>query len=97
MAEANERIVIEMTTAGRIRLDGQIQAQMEAKDYKACDYRTLDLGFELPITWPADPHLEVTLAQLVALAQKLDMRIVLNDPMAQARHRAGDYGNLKGD
>jgi len=85
MAEANELVVIEMTTAGRIRLDGQIQSAMEAHGYAPYDYDALDLGFHLPAHWPGDAECEVTQAQLIVLAKKLNLRVVNNDPMVQIR------------
>ena len=95
MADENEIVKIEMTTLGRVQLGEQILAQMEAKGFKAYDYRALELGFELPITWPTDPRLEVTLAQLVVLAQKLDMHVVIIDPIMVAEHKVKD--DSKGD
>ncbi|RKY12685.1 MAG: hypothetical protein DRP65_00570 [Planctomycetota bacterium] len=85
IADNNELMVTEMTTVGRMRLDSQIQTAMEAAGYKPYDYKSLDLGFELPITWPLDPECEVTQAQLIVIARKLNLRVVNTDTMVQAR------------
>lgn len=68
---------IELSTAGRIRLSEQIRKQMEALGYGAYRYDKLDLGFELPIAWPADKDSELTLAQLKLLARKLKLKILI--------------------
>jgi len=78
MADENEIVVIELVTADRIMLSEQILAAMQAGGYTAYDYRSLDLGFDLPVSWPANIKSELTLAQLVTLAKKLDLRIVIN-------------------
>ena len=39
----------------------------------------VDLGFDLPVNWPADMACEVTLAQLTVLARKLEMRIEITN------------------
>ncbi len=87
MADENERIMIEMTTAGRLRLDGQTQDLMQANGYRAYDYDALDLGFHLPTQWPLDPQSEVTVAQLVVLSIKLNLQFIFADPMVQAGHK----------
>lgn len=74
-----ERVTVELSTAGRIRLSEQIRVRMEAMHYTAYDYRKLGLGFDLPITWPADKDSELTLAQLTVLAVKLNMNILISD------------------
>jgi len=74
----NEIVVIELVTADRIMLSEQILNAMRAKGYTAYNYRALDLGFDLPTSWPANIESELTLAQLVILAGKLDLRIVIN-------------------
>ena len=73
------RLKIELATAGRMRLSEQIRSRMESLGYQAYDYDKLKLGFELPITWPADKDSEITLVQLTVLAEKLDMRIFISD------------------
>ena len=70
---------IELSTAGRIRLSEQIRARMESLGHEAYAYDKLGLGFELPITWPADKDSDVTLAQLTVLAMKLKMKIIISD------------------
>lgn len=78
MADENEIVVIELVTADRIMLSEQILAAMQARGHAAYNYRSLDLGFDLPTSWPAGIESELTMAQLVILARKLDLRIVIN-------------------
>ena len=79
MSDKNEIVTIEMNSSDRLRLYGQITARMEAKGYNPCDFSKLDLGFELPAGWPVDINAEPTMAQLVVLAKKLEMRIPIAD------------------
>lgn len=78
MADENEIVTIAMWPDDRLRLYGQITAQMEKLGYNPCDYPSLGLGFELPADWPYAENAQPTLAQLTVLAIKLKMRIVIN-------------------
>lgn len=79
MPEKGEMVTIEMVSSDRIRLYGQITGQMEELGYNPCDYRALDLGFELPANWPVDKEAQPTLAQLIVVARKLRMRIIIDN------------------
>jgi len=75
----NETVVVVMERGDRLRLDQQICDRMQAMSLQAYDYKKLDLGFDLPVNWPADMACEVTLAQLTVLARKLEMRIEITN------------------
>ncbi len=77
MSEKNEGVVIEMLTIDRIRLSEQIYKRMQELGLKPYDYESLDLGFDLPITWPADKDSELLLSTVVVVARKLKMRIII--------------------
>ena len=79
MSEPNERIVIDLPPAARMRLSSQILRRMEEMGFKGFQYGALDLGFHLPAEWPDDPAVEITHAQLVVLATKLNMRLTIAD------------------
>ena len=74
-----DSVVIDMSSEGRLRLYGQVTAQMEKLGYNPVDYASLYLGFELPAGWPVDMNALPTLAQLTVLAHKLKMRITISD------------------
>ena len=77
--ENNETVVVRMATADRLRLDQQINGRMQKMGQQPYDYKKLDLGFKLPVMWPADMNCEVTLAQLTVVARALDMRIEITN------------------
>jgi len=79
MTDENEIVTIEMAASDRLRLDQQINNRMEKLGYPAYDYSQLDLGFELPVNWPADMNCQLTLAQLSVIAVKLKMRIIIDN------------------
>ena len=74
-----ETVRIEMNGSDRIRLDSQIHDRMEQLGFGRYAHEALELGFELPVNWPADEGCEITLAQLTELAYKLKMRIIIAD------------------
>lgn len=74
-----ETVIIELVTSDRLKLNNQIYARMEELGYTPYDYDALELGFHLPISWPADKDSEITLSQLTVIAYKLKMVIVIND------------------
>lgn len=78
MADENETVVIEMVTDARLRLYSQITGRMEQLGYNPCDYSELELGIVLPVNWPADINAQPTLAQLVVVARKLNLRIIIS-------------------
>ena len=75
MPEPNEIVVIELSPEGRMRLSNQILRGMDEMGFTPFHYDALDLGFYLSAAWPTDPAVEITLAQLVVLMQKLKMRL----------------------
>lgn len=77
--DKNEMVVIDMGIEPRLRLSNQVYKAMEARGYLPYDYDKLELGFKLPLGWPADKDAGLTLAQLVVVALKLNMLIVIGD------------------
>lgn len=74
-----EMVQIDMVTADRLRLYGQITARMKEFGYNSCDYNGLELGIDLPADWPMDMNDRATIAQLIVLARKLKMQIVISN------------------
>lgn len=72
-----ETVVVDISILSRVKLDGELTRRMEQLGF--ADYDSLDLGFEILPGWPADISSKLTLAQLVVLARKLKMRIVISD------------------
>ncbi len=85
MNNQNETVVIELFGDARLRLHSQITNRMESLGLNPCDYKALGLGFELPATWPVDEQHQPTIAQLVMVAVKLDMRLIIHDLNLVAR------------
>ena len=77
--DGNEIVVVEVASDVKLRLYGHLTARMQELGYAPGDYKALHLGVDLPLTWPVNCGYEVTLAQLVVLAQKLQMRIVITN------------------
>ena len=75
----NQIVSIEMLNSERLKLDNQIYNRMERLGLLPRDYDKLELGFHLPVNWPLDKDCEITLPQLVVLANKLKMKIVIGD------------------
>lgn len=96
MADGNETVVIEMWPDDRLELYGKITSQMEELGYNPCDYGSLNLGIELPADWPHGENAQPTLAQLVVVAKKLKMRIVIHnlevEPMRSPEKSEDDGG-----
>ena len=91
MKNANETVEIEIATSDRLRLNNQIVSGMEALGHKAYDFKSLELGFELPCGWPIDMNAQPTMAQLVVLAAKLKMRIIISDlNLVPRKEQTGD-------
>jgi hypothetical protein len=77
--DENETVVIDMSAGGRLKLCEQIHKAMIEAGYKEFDYGSLELGFELTPEWPAGKDTELTLAQLVVIATKLNVRVMIHD------------------
>jgi len=73
-----EIVSLDLAPECRLRLYNQIASQMDRRGHSP-DYRLLGLGFELPPGWPVDKDALPTLAQLVVMALKLNMQIVIDD------------------
>jgi len=87
MSSENQIVSVEMTAVKRMELDRQISEAMKAKGCANGEYNKLGLGFELPEGWPVDKDSEITMAQLIVLAQKLDLKIVINDLCMMPRRK----------
>jgi len=78
MADNREIVKIELSTMDKMKIALQIGEQM-GKLGLGSDYESLNLGIELPPDWPMDKDDHPTMAQLVVLAQKLKMKIVISN------------------
>lgn len=78
MVEKNEIVIVALEFHDRIRLDNQITSQARKLGLDPSDYNNLNLGFKLPNGWPVNIEIQPTLAELVVIAKKLKMRIVIN-------------------
>jgi hypothetical protein len=77
MNESNEMLVLELDAGIRMRLADQLWKQAES--HNVIDFNLLGLGFELPAGWPVDMNAQPTLAQLVVLAKRLNLQIIISD------------------
>ncbi|MCK9243637.1 MAG: hypothetical protein WC877_03385 [Dehalococcoidales bacterium] len=73
----NELVVIEMPTTELLRLSEQINNRLIETGYPAGTINAVVPGLNLESSWPfgAGP----TLAQLVVIAKKLDMKITISN------------------
>jgi len=92
MVAENEIVTIEMAASDRLRLDCQINDRMEKLGFARFDYASLELGFELPMNWPADMNCQLTLAQLTVIANKLKMRVIIDNLNLIPRREGEDDG-----
>lgn len=76
MSEKNQIVTMDLSREARIKLYGKITAAMEERGMNPVDYRELECGIDLAPQWPMNP--EPTLAELVVVARKLGLRIVIN-------------------
>ena len=99
-ADENEIVTIAMWPDDRVRLYGHITSRMAELGYNPCDYSALNLGFELPADWPHGEHSQPTLAQLVVIAKKLKMRVLIHnlevEPMRLAEKSEDGTGANEG-
>ena len=79
MVGDNEIVNVAIWPDKRLQLYGQITAQMEKLGFNPGDYDQLDLGFKLPADWPYAEEAQPTFAQLIVVARKLEMKIVIHD------------------
>ena len=91
MKDENETITVEMLGVDRMKLQGQINDRMVSLGYRRYDYDKLNLGFHLPQEWPLDKDAQPTLAQLLVVAMKLRMRIIISNlDMVARREKTND-------
>ncbi len=79
MNEPNEITTIELVHDKRLKLYSDITGQMERLGLNHATWCSLDLGFVLPVEWPVDKDAQPTLSELVVVALKLKMKIVITD------------------
>jgi hypothetical protein len=76
--DKNEIVSLDLNFECRNRLHTQICEQAKTLGFKISQINELNLGFELPNGWPYDINSSPTLAQLVVIAEKLKMDIVIS-------------------
>jgi len=76
---SSEIVSVDMAADARLTLYAYITSQMEKRGLNPMDWGELDLGFELPAGWPVDVGSLPTMAQLIVIAVKLEMRIVITN------------------
>lgn len=74
-----ELVKIELPPNIKAEIYGQITSRMAKLGYDPNNWASLDLGLELPPDWPIDKDDHPTLAQLVVIARKLKMEIIINN------------------
>lgn len=79
MSDKNEIVKLELPASVRLRLSTQIDRQMKLKGFGMDNYQALDLGFEVPEGWPVGENVQPTMAELVVIAQKLEMKMTIGD------------------
>jgi len=85
MPNENEIVIINIPHLVKVELYSKITSQMENLGYNPVNYGALDLGFELPADWPFGKDTEITMAQLVVIAKKLNMRISITELFIEPR------------
>ena len=85
MADPNEMISVELYPDALLGLYGHITDRMEKMGHIPGDYDSLDLGIELPPGWPG-VGTKPTLAQLVVVARKLQLRIEITNLIVSPLH-----------
>ena len=75
----NEIVSVAMWPDIRLRLYGQITDQMEKHGITPASYEQLQLGFDLPADWPYAEESQPTFAQLIVVARKLKMKVVIHN------------------
>lgn len=78
MAEKNEILSVSLEPCDRIKLDNQIASQARKLGFDPSDYNNLNLDFKLSKGWPVDINAQPTLVELIVIAKKLKMRIIIN-------------------
>jgi len=74
-----EVVKVELESDAKVRLKSMIDERMEQHAIEAGDFAALELGCKLPEGWPADKDCKPTLAELVVVAKKLSLQIVIKN------------------
>lgn len=91
-----EIVSVDLDYGDKVALLGQATSRMEAMGLGPYDFGELHLGFAVPPGWPVEHGCEPTLAQLVVLARKLGMRLVITGlRMEPMRVMERDDGNTE--
>ena len=93
MVGDNEIVTVAMWPDNRLRLYGQITGQMEKLGFNPVSYDQLDLGLELAADWPYGEKSQPTLAQLIVVARKLEMKIVIHDLSLEPMNKSKEKEN----
>ena len=76
--EGNEGVILKLPSDSLLRIYSNLTGRMHELGYERLDWDVLDLGFELRPDWPLfGPG--PTLAQMVVVAHKLRLRIVIDE------------------
>ncbi|MBW8017095.1 MAG: hypothetical protein FVQ82_12995 [Planctomycetes bacterium] len=70
-------VKIELERYVKLQLKSDIDQRMEECGVSADNFAALDLGIDFPEGWPADKDCEPTMAELVVLAGKLGMQVIV--------------------
>ena len=71
--------MLELSPENKLRLYSQITKRMEQLNINPMDYSEMGLGFDLPAGWPMDQEHPPTMAELVVIAAKLKMQLLISD------------------
>ncbi len=74
-----ELVKIDIPPNIKAEIYGQITSRMAKLGYNPATWDSLNLGFDLPPDWPIDRDDHPTMAQLVVIARKLKMEIVISN------------------
>jgi len=91
MQQDNELVVIEMPSSELMRLLAQINARMEELGYPQ-DIEQLIPGLNLPCGWPLREEIKPTLAQLVVIAKRLKMKLIITNIYMDKERIINDTG-----
>lgn len=84
MTDSNEMISVELYPGALLDLHAYITDRMEKAGHS--DFDSLDLGLELPSGWPG-VGTQPTLAQLVVVARKLELRLTITNLIVSPLHQ----------
>lgn len=90
--QSNELVVIEMPSSELMRLLAQINARIEELYECQLSIEQLVPGLNLPYGWPLREDAKPTLSQLVVIAKKLKMKLVITNIYMDKERIASDTG-----